>query len=555
MMRTIGSKIIIVVDSVAFLSLASVLAFYTRQQENSLLEQDARHDMELVNTVIHGLRAIMLSGSVRVAESYADQLKRVSGIMDLRILRDNGLEAYHDNDTIMDVNWIRGEMAFEPRLQERQVVILEPDSPALKQMLASRQTVPYYEFGVGGEEMQTFLTPIANQKDCHRCHGAKPAVLGLVKLTTSLASVRAEIAKTRRQAVEILLISLMALTTLTGLLIRRVITQPITKVTQAMRLITDGDLTQTVPVTGRDEIGTMAECFNTMGGKLLHTYTGLQHEQDKLTTIILSAQEGIVVTDRHRSVVLVNPSAERLLGKGLSAIVQDGFVGLFGDPGIMTSLLDSNPPAEATFLVHQQRHLSLFATRIFSPDGDEIGSAALIRDVTQEKRLEAHLRTLSYVDELTQLLNRRRMDEVLKREFQMAKRHAADLAVIMFDVDHFKRFNDEHGHDQGDRVLIALGQAVKRVFRATDLPCRFGGEEFCIILPNTGLSGGLEAAEKLRREVENTVIDGLKVTISLGVASLLHAPCERADMLLKFADQALYQSKQNGRNRVSMAES
>jgi diguanylate cyclase (GGDEF)-like protein len=186
--------------------------------------------------------------------------------------------------------------------------------------------------------------------------------------------------------------------------------------------------------------------------------------------------------------------------------------------------------------------------------GVPIGSAALIRDVTEEKRLEEELRRLSTTDGLTALANRRHLDQVLSDEFARAGRTKAPLSVIMFDVDHFKKFNDTHGHDQGDRVLQAVARCFRECLRKYDTACRYGGEEFLAILPSTDLEGAVSVAERIRREVEEMVVDDLKVTISLGVASCPDRLITAPEMLVETADAALYRAKAAGRNRVVQAE-
>ncbi|MBF0445751.1 MAG: GGDEF domain-containing protein, partial [Magnetococcales bacterium] len=121
-----------------------------------------------------------------------------------------------------------------------------------------------------------------------------------------------------------------------------------------------------------------------------------------------------------------------------------------------------------------------------------------------------------------------------------------------FDVDHFKRFNDDHGHDQGDRVLQAIGKVMGEHFRDVDLCFRYGGEEFCAILPSTGNPGCGLAAERFRQKIEAMEVDGLKITISIGVAVYPDAGTSPTDMLKK-ADIALYEAKENGRNQVCFA--
>ncbi|MBF0399390.1 MAG: diguanylate cyclase [Magnetococcales bacterium] len=329
------------------------------------------------------------------------------------------------------------------------------------------------------------------------------------------------------------------------------------RVGEFMQSITEaarGDFHRQIKVAGRDELTDMAVCFNAMGKELLGLHKGLQDEHNKLTTIILSAREGIVVTDWQGKVVLINPAAERLLQKSAEQIVQEGFLNLLDDPVYLQVYLEKSGIDVPTTVVHHNRVLNVHANTIHTPDGLLIGSAALFRDVTEEKRLEKQLRIMSNTDSLTGLYNRRFLDETLCDEFSRSKRYHQSLAVLMLDIDHFKRFNDEHGHDQGDRILQAVAGVLQHSCRDVDFPCRYGGEEFCLILPNTALEGAKQMAERLRVGVERMRVDDLQVTISLGVAVYpLVGDCPVE--LQKAADEALYQAKRAGRNRYCVVES
>lgn len=181
---------------------------------------------------------------------------------------------------------------------------------------------------------------------------------------------------------------------------------------------------------------------------------------------------------------------------------------------------------------------------------------------TQEALQKANreLHSLSRHDSLTGIANRRRFDEVKDVEFRRALRAEWPLAVLMCDIDEFKRYNDTYGHAQGDRCLAALADCMAPLFnRAGDLLVRLGGEEFAVLLPNTGSEQATSLAEKIRQEVwelnlphtASSVAD--RVTISIGVACLKHGLHKDFDSLLQDADLALYRAK-NGRNRTVMAE-
>lgn len=170
------------------------------------------------------------------------------------------------------------------------------------------------------------------------------------------------------------------------------------------------------------------------------------------------------------------------------------------------------------------------------------------------QRLDAMART----DGLTGLLNRRALNEGLDSEIDRARRSGKPLSVMMADLDHFKLVNDRFGHAAGDQVLKGFARIMKGRLRSTDVVGRYGGEEFCILLPETAAQEAMKIAEVLRRDLESTPIDigggnaPLKVTCSLGVAETSGQPARGRELLL-MADKALYAAKDGGRNRVMLA--
>ena len=168
------------------------------------------------------------------------------------------------------------------------------------------------------------------------------------------------------------------------------------------------------------------------------------------------------------------------------------------------------------------------------------------------------LRNLSVRDGLTGMFNHKYLQEYLDKEIARCKRYKRSFSLILFDLDHFKKINDNYGHRIGDMVLQKIGDVVLSLIRENDIAARYGGEEFAVILPETGLQGSIVIAEKIRRAVENLEIIAdsnlLKVTISVGAASYLPEK-ERTTKaeLIDAADSAMYHAKQSGRNKLSVA--
>lgn len=169
------------------------------------------------------------------------------------------------------------------------------------------------------------------------------------------------------------------------------------------------------------------------------------------------------------------------------------------------------------------------------------------------RQLEQEART----DPMTGLSNRRYWTEWLTREFERARRYGYPLSCSLVDLDHFKKVNDAYGHDVGDAVLIELTRLMRRNVRPSDHLCRYGGEEFTILLPQTDLDGAVEQAERLRRALAAALIEShqksIQVTASIGVACFPGPSIFTAEDLVRAADQTMYVAKRSGRNAVAAA--
>jgi diguanylate cyclase (GGDEF)-like protein len=202
--------------------------------------------------------------------------------------------------------------------------------------------------------------------------------------------------------------------------------------------------------------------------------------------------------------------------------------------------------------------------------GENLRQAEALRVANQvlEQRVEertreleeanARLHTLATEDALTRLANRRHFNSVLDAEIRRARRTESNLSLIMGDVDYFKRYNDRYGHLAGDGCLQMVGEVMREIFRRSgELPARYGGEEFAVILPTCPASDAQKAAEKLRSAIENQKMPHESsdvapwVTISLGLVTARISETTTTDWLIGQADDALYRSKEGGRNRVT----
>ena len=177
------------------------------------------------------------------------------------------------------------------------------------------------------------------------------------------------------------------------------------------------------------------------------------------------------------------------------------------------------------------------------------------------RALEASQQSLTQqamTDPLTQLRNRRAFSDISSHHFMLARRHNTELSVVAFDIDHFKKINDTYGHGGGDQALKAVAQTITETIRGSDVPARVGGEEFMILLPNTGRVGAGIIAERVRAAIEQTPVPigdkHVSVTVSGGIASFGPDGRDDFEQLVETADKRLYAAKQKGRNRIVMRE-
>ncbi|AGN11362.1 diguanylate cyclase [Simiduia agarivorans] len=206
-------------------------------------------------------------------------------------------------------------------------------------------------------------------------------------------------------------------------------------------------------------------------------------------------------------------------------------------------------------LIYMGKQFGFFPHNFFTQNSFQMGS--LVEMVLLSLALGARvneMQKLGFSDALTGLANRRKFDQVLPLELEKWHQSKSSFALLVMDIDHFKRINDEHGHAVGDKVLAALGQLLRKNVRRPSLACRFGGEEFVLLLPGAGAEQAMGLAERLRVLVSTKPLAEVNVTVSIGVAVCDSFAMTRSGALFEAADTALYAAKQAGRNQCLLYE-
>lgn len=356
--------------------------------------------------------------------------------------------------------------------------------------------------------------------------------------------------------------------------------------------IAEGDYANQPEVKGRDEIGLLGRTLSAMATRqaAAHEYETTQIEFSENLQMTESEGEAHELVKRHleRSI----PGSDvTVLNRNNSADRLEAKTALRPDSPLRQTLQGAEPRSCLAIRLSRS-HREMPGTNLLLPcgicgecpgsstctpllvGGEVIGSVlvngAQPLDGAEERRLRetvsqaapvlANLRNLAIAqlraatDALTGLANRRALDHTMKRMVALASRTLSPLSAVLFDLDLFKQLNDSYGHGHGDEVLAAVGAALRATLRESDFAGRYGGEEFLVLLPATGVDGAKVLANKIRHVVSEIFVPGVerKITISCGIATIPDHAAD-ADSLVRCADRALYAAKANGRDRLEVA--
>jgi diguanylate cyclase (GGDEF)-like protein/PAS domain S-box-containing protein len=316
----------------------------------------------------------------------------------------------------------------------------------------------------------------------------------------------------------------------------------------------------------------------------------IRHYNELVSQLLQTTDQGIYGIDPQGRCTFINNSGLQMLGYQLDQCLGRDMHGLIhhhrpdGSPypvedcPIYRANLESTSCCREDELFWRRDGTSFPAAYSSYPireNGSAHGAVVTFSDITQRKHYEERIQELlrqreaerdsamenALTDSLTGLANRRCLDQSIAQEFNRQQRAEACLAAVMIDVDHFKAYNDHHGHQAGDECLRQVALAIRTALaRKSDIVARYGGEEFLILLPDTDAAGAIQVAERVRAAVEALGLphghsDASElVTVSLGVASRPAAGLDSPASLVALADGALYQAKQSGRNRYAIAD-
>jgi diguanylate cyclase (GGDEF)-like protein len=359
---------------------------------------------------------------------------------------------------------------------------------------------------------------------------------------------------------------------------------------EAARGIGEGDFGRKVPVLGDDEMAGLASEFNKMSDRLSAQMQELRRQQVEVDRSVRRIGEAFASgLDREGLLEIVVETALGACGAQYGTIAvsgRDGAEAEAGEPSDsmrdLAAAVEVDALGEDDIVSGQEGGVHALATPLrqmsdtpinvgvmtvarrgeaFTPAQREVFLylAGQVSSSIENIALHELVSEQAVTDELTDLSNSRHFRELMTKEAARAERFDHELSLIMLDIDDFKQINDTYGHLQGDKVLRMVGRVIQMESRGVDEPARYGGEEFVVALPETGLEGALDLAERVRARIESEQVPRVggsgtvSVTASVGAASM-HGSDNGAEALIAAADAALYEAKRGGKNRVASAE-
>ena len=274
--------------------------------------------------------------------------------------------------------------------------------------------------------------------------------------------------------------------------------------------------------------------------------------------LVENMQEGILVVDLHLRILDYNPAFEKIINLSLSgAVGKEAFSVLPEMEQIFkrTRKPDAPQNSEVMDFSYKEKYYEIRLAPLAVNFNSVSGYLLIFTDVTVRKEAEKILQHLAVTDPLTGLFNRRHFLNAAERELQLSRRHSKPIAFLMLDLDRYKFFNDTYGHAAGDQLMKSIISVCEKNLRATDVFCRYGGDEFYIMLPETNQEQACNLAERLHDTVRNTPIDlggkEVRMTLSIGISALNGSEQNISlNDLLERADTAMYKAKESGRDRI-----
>lgn len=549
-MKSLGTRLALVISFVLFGLMLIAGKWIDTRLTATIHAEEAASAAVHANTLLSSLQTLMLNGQGTLAREWLDRMRKNAGIVDIRVLRRDGHEAFTDLSTVNAVNTYRNEVIFR-----RDEVLPHRASPP-SDILFKAAVEGKMTYDVSRPEAITVLLPIPTETECLACHGydrtSHRGVLSL-SISTEARDLRVE-----RMRLDLWVISAVLVFTIgvaMFFVLRLNVLKPIALLQQAIERVGKGDREARLPVEWKDEFGQLANAFN-------RTQRDLRATETRIRSVMDNVGEGVIIIDEHGTIESVNPAAAEIFVYTAEEMVGQNVSMLMPEP--YRSRHDSfivNYMRTGKANVIGRRGIEFVAVR---KGGDafpmEIGVTEMrleegrffigvVRDITERRAQSAALEYQALHDALTDLPNRSLLGDRLRQSVLRAQRNKDRIALLVMDLDRFKEINDTLGHHYGDLMLKQVARRVRDALRESDTVARLGGDEFAVLLSTSDKDHASQVADKILRSLERPIViegQALHVGASIGIA-IYPDHGEDEMTLLRLADVAMYVAKRTNR--------
>ncbi len=548
-MKSLGIRLALILSSVLLVLVLVSGVLIERQLTRAIQNEEIDQARSHAQTLLASLRILMLNGQGVMAREWLDSMHGAPGVVDIEVLRRDGVEAFTDLSSVKQVNEFLGDTVFERESTPPQHVPMPTEGSFTKALQGE------VALDLRFRDEITVLQPIEANTECLTCHGYDPSPLrGVLKLSLSREKGVARIESMRISlwAIAALLVLMIALTVL--VILRVSVLNPINRLKDAIMQVGAGERHVELPMQWRDELGQVASVFNQMQEDLVSNETRIRAvTENAFDAIITTDENGVIDTINHAVEKMFGYEPDDLIGQNVSVLMPEPY-GKEHDRYIHRYLVTGKGRLinNRTELVGQRKDGSNFPLELALSEmhiGERRFFVAIGRDITENKRQTEALQHQALHDALTELPNRSLLSDRIRQGILLAQREHHELALLVMDLDRFKDINDTLGHQYGDAVLQQVSERMREILRESDTIARLGGDEFAILLPNTTLEQARSLADKLLNAIEEPLSIGEQVLHVGGSIGITQYPQHGEDevTLLQRADVAMYVAKREHR--------
>lgn len=542
---SLGTRLALLISMTLSILVISAGIWVDRQLTRAIYDEEERQVDVHAQTMMATLKTLMLSGQATQARDWLKRMEQKQDVIDIKILRINGEEAFTDTSTIESVNAYLGEQRFFRDPAEPLTPVAESDANFLR--ASKGETV----LSRPDDVSLAIYLPIQVEQQCLACHGYEQETLrGIVKVVQSTMPVEHRIQQMRSQLWKIAIFIVLLLGTLLWLVLRFKVLKPVLRLQEAIMKVGQGDRDARLTINRDDELGQAGLVFNRMQEQLQTTEARIRAVRDNVADAIITTNTAGIIESVNPAVTKIfGYQEDELLGSNVNILMpaphrqqHDRYIAEYLQRGI------SRLVGYSRELTGRRKDGSEFPMDITLSEmivGKEHSFIGIIRDVTERHDQFQALQHQALHDALTKLPNRTLLNDRVEQSIRTAKRQGTSLVLLLADLDRFKEVNDTLGHHQGDQVLIQVAEYLSHVVRGSDTVARLGGDEFAVLLPSATLEDAQGVCRKIIASLEKPfVIEGhsFLMGVSIGIAVY---PDHGNDVttLMQRADVAMYAAK------------